>query len=63
MFAFRIDAQSHALASPLLSLGSWVAVQRKEYKLLMEGKPSKLTNERVQRLQDAGFEWVARRGE
>jgi hypothetical protein len=38
-------------------LGSWVAVQRREYKLLMEGKPSRLTRERVRRLEGIGFEW------
>ncbi|KAL7438389.1 hypothetical protein ACHAXH_007609, partial [Discostella pseudostelligera] len=43
-------------------LGSWVAVQRKEYKLLMEGRPSRITQERIQRLESVGFEWVARRG-
>ena len=44
-------------------LGSWVSVQRKEHKLLMEGKPSKLTQERIDRLESVGFEWVARRGQ
>ena len=42
-------------------LGSWVAVQRKEYKLLVEGKPSRMTEERIHRLDSLGFEWVARR--
>jgi hypothetical protein len=45
------------------SLGSWVAVQRKEYKLRMEGKPSRLTQERIHRLESVGFEWVVRRGQ
>ena len=39
-------------------LGSWVAAQRREYKLLMEGKPSRLTKERIRRLEGIGFEWV-----
>jgi len=43
-------------------LGSWVAVQRKEHKLLMEEKPSRMTNEKILRLEAVGFEWVARRG-
>mmetsp|Transcript_32502 Transcript_32502/g.55370 ORF Transcript_32502/g.55370 Transcript_32502/m.55370 type:complete len:471 (-) Transcript_32502:138-1550(-) len=44
-------------------LGSWVAVQRKEYKLLVEGKPSRMTHERINKLESIGFEWVARRGD
>jgi hypothetical protein len=43
-------------------LGSWVAMQRKEYKLLMEGKPSRLTHERIRRLENIGFEWVEGQG-
>ena len=43
-------------------LGSWVAVQRKEYKALVEGRPTKMTHERIQKLESVGFEWVARRG-
>ena len=50
------------ITSSLISLGSWVAVQRKEFKLFMEGKPSRITQERIQRLESVGFEWVARRG-
>mmetsp|Transcript_22786 Transcript_22786/g.42943 ORF Transcript_22786/g.42943 Transcript_22786/m.42943 type:complete len:163 (-) Transcript_22786:212-700(-) len=41
-------------------LGSWVAVQRKDYKLLVADKPSRLTHDRAQRLESIGFEWVAR---
>jgi len=44
-------------------LGSWVAVQRKEYKLLIEGKPSRMTHDKITRLESIGFEWVARRGD
>ena len=47
----------------LFSLGSWVAVQRKEYKLFLKGKQTKMTRERIQRLESVGFEWVAKRGE
>ena len=44
-------------------LGSWVHVQRAQYKLFMEGQPSRLTAEKIQRLDDIGFEWVVgRRG-
>ncbi|KAL7526998.1 hypothetical protein ACHAXR_004649 [Thalassiosira sp. AJA248-18] len=42
-------------------LGSWVAVQRKEYKMAVQGKPSRLTHERIQRLESVGFEFSARR--
>ena len=53
--------QSMAGASE--GLGSWVAVQRREYKLLMEGKPSRLTKERIRRLEGIGFEWVEEQGQ
>lgn len=43
-------------------LGSWVAVQRKEYKALCDGKKSKMTDEKIRRLESVGFEWVATRG-
>lgn len=41
-------------------LGSWVAVQRKDYKLFIAGKPSRMTHERAERLNGIGFEWVRR---
>ena len=53
---------SHAL-SLLFILGSWVAVQRKEYKLPIEGKPSRMTHGKITRLESISFEWVARRGD
>lgn len=40
-----------------LRLGKWVQTQRQQYKLLQEGKKSKLTEERLERLEEAGFEW------
>lgn len=43
-------------------LGSWVAVQRTQYKYYNEGKPTRITDEQIQRLDDIGFEWVARQG-
>ncbi len=52
-----------ALLLLFFSLGSWVAVQRKEYKALQQGKPSKMTEERIIQLESIGFEWVARRGQ
>ena len=44
-------------------LGSWVAVQRKEYKLWRQDKPSRMTQEKIQRLESLGFEWAPRRGD
>ncbi|KAL9178296.1 hypothetical protein ACHAXT_001724 [Thalassiosira profunda] len=41
-----------------LRLGKWVQNQRQQWKLLQEGKKSKLTPERVAKLEEAGFEWV-----
>lgn len=40
-----------------LRLGKWVQTQRQQYKLISEGKKSKLNNERLQLLQNAAFEW------
>lgn len=40
-----------------IRLGLWASTQRSEYKLLCEGKPSKLTPERYEKLEDAGFVW------
>jgi len=39
-------------------LGDWVNHQRRQYKLLMEGKSSQLTSERIERLTNVGFVWV-----
>lgn len=41
-------------------LGTWVGKQRKQYKLFQEGKPSNLTEERVQALDDLDFVWTLR---
>lgn len=40
-------------------LASWVAEQRKQYKLMMDGKQSSITNERVAKLDEIGFTWNA----
>ena len=40
-----------------LRLGKWVQTQRQQRTLLSEGKESKMTEERVQKLESAGFEW------
>mmetsp|Transcript_252 Transcript_252/g.691 ORF Transcript_252/g.691 Transcript_252/m.691 type:complete len:648 (-) Transcript_252:101-2044(-) len=41
-------------------LGDFVSWQRKQYKLMKEGKPSTLTEERVRRLESIGFFWTSR---
>jgi hypothetical protein len=41
-------------------LATWVKCQRRQFKLYKEGKPSSMTRERVQELEDLGFEWEVR---
>lgn len=43
-------------------LSSWVSTQRQEMKLLKEGKPTRLTEERIHLLNDGGFVWESQRG-
>jgi len=38
-------------------LGSWVHAQRTQYRLFMEGKPSRMTQDRIKKLDDIGFHW------
>ena len=38
-------------------LGRWVWYQRAQYKSLQEGKPSRMTEERIQELESVGFDW------
>ena len=40
-----------------LPLARWVKRQRYQYKLMQEGKPSTMTQERVRALEDIGFVW------
>jgi hypothetical protein len=40
-------------------LASWVAEQRKQYKLMQDGKQSSITPERVLMLKELGFAWNA----
>ena len=35
----------------------WVAYQRQEYRKFKEGKPTQITEERIERLESIGFEW------
>jgi hypothetical protein len=41
-------------------LGQWVATQRQLFKLFQEGKPSRMTAERIQKLESVGFIWKIR---
>lgn len=40
-----------------LALGKWVANQRVSYRMHCEGKPSFLSNERIEHLERLGFDW------
>lgn len=40
-----------------LPLARWVKRQRYQYKLMMEGKPSTMTEDRVRALEEIGFVW------
>ena len=41
-------------------LATWVKCQRRQYKLFAEGKTSNITQERIDQLNDMGFEWELR---
>ena len=41
-------------------LGEWVATQRTQYKKFKDGKPSHMTQERIDMLEEIGFEWIVR---
>ena len=40
-------------------LGKWVSIQRSNYRLHQEGKPSHMTGERIRELESVEFEWEA----
>eukprot|EP00978_Attheya_sp_CCMP212_P000136 scaffold259_cov55-Attheya_sp.AAC.1 len=44
------------------TLASWVAEQRKQYKLLQDGKTSSITSERIAILNEINFVWSAQEG-
>ena len=39
------------------ALGRWVSTQRQEYKFLITDRPSQMTIERAEALNDIGFDW------
>lgn len=41
-------------------LGTWVHTQRRQYKLMIEGKKSSMTREKAQALNSLGFFWAAK---
>jgi len=41
-------------------LGTWVHTQRRQYKLMIEGKKSSMTQEKAQALDSIGFFWAAK---
>jgi len=43
-------------------LSSWVSTQRQEMKLLKEGRPTRLTEDRIRLLDSGGFVWESQRG-
>ena len=43
-------------------LGNWVHKQRMNYWLLKEGKPSPMSDDRIQKLESIGFQWFIGRG-
>jgi hypothetical protein len=45
-----------------LKLGKWVSRQRYHYRLYQEGKPSRITADRIQALESVGFEWETTAG-
>mmetsp|Transcript_29571 Transcript_29571/g.62151 ORF Transcript_29571/g.62151 Transcript_29571/m.62151 type:complete len:465 (+) Transcript_29571:37-1431(+) len=42
------------------SLGTWVHTQRRQYKLMKEGKKSSMTQEKAKALDSIGFYWAAK---
>ncbi|KAL7478633.1 hypothetical protein ACHAW6_004388 [Cyclotella cf. meneghiniana] len=44
-------------------LGTWVHTQRRQYKLMQEGKKSSMTQDKIDALNAVGFVWVARSSE
>ena len=41
-------------------LGTWVHTQRRQYKLMIEGKKSSMTQEKIQALDSIGFFWTTK---
>ncbi|GFH61991.1 hypothetical protein CTEN210_18467 [Chaetoceros tenuissimus] len=50
-----------SIYEPNKSLGFWVGTQRKQYNRMLEGAKSNMTEERVEKLENIGFEWRSSR--
>jgi hypothetical protein len=48
---------TQAKDTDIYQLAVWVKVQRRQYKFLQQGKKSQMKEERIQKLNDIGFEW------
>ena len=46
------------VSSKHVSFRNWVSTQRQDYRLLKEGKPSPMTDDRIRKLESIGFQWV-----
>jgi Helicase associated domain len=44
-----------------MKLSNWIKQQRRQYTLFCQGRPSTITLERIEQLQNLGFEWCHRR--
>jgi hypothetical protein len=53
------DCLVHTKYSANAKLGTWVSHQHQYYKLHQEGKASSMTEDRIQALNDVGFNWRA----
>ncbi len=58
------EAHGHCVVPQMFSqnkaLGKWVSKQREQYRRLLDGKPSYMTRERIEQLNDIGFSWNAK---
>ena len=53
----RTASEKSEVLVPISKLAKWVETQRRQYVFLKQNKPSRLTPERIQLLEDLGFEW------
>ena len=58
LIAFE-DEFKHCFVPTGKPLGNWVSIQRQQYKLLMADKPSRMTTEHIEKLNELGFVWKA----
>jgi len=51
------DEHKHCFVPTGNTLGNWVSIQRQQYKLFMADKPSRMTTEHIEKLNELGFVW------